>query len=96
MRADPADDPGSPADAGPQPERLAIGIELHNLGQVGPERLAHEAAGFAKDLVQIVRLEGEPAEIRQRSLLGKRLVSVTFTAGCHAAPKQQSAKGFRQ
>src|SRR3954470_16761903 len=73
-----ADDARLPAHAGAHQEGLAVVLQLHDLGEVGAERLAHKAAGFGQDLVQVIRSEDEFTKPGQGYLLPKQVRSVTL------------------
>ena len=64
---------------------LAVLLQLHDLGQLGAERVPYEAAGLGQDLVQVVGFEGEFAEPGECGLLSKQLV-VAFLHFSQEAP----------
>ncbi|MFC7474328.1 hypothetical protein ACFQS7_08185 [Dankookia sp. GCM10030260] len=64
-----ADRAGLSADTSPDEDGPAAILQLHDLGQVGAERVAEQATGFGQDLVQVFGFRRELAEWRQRRLL---------------------------
>ena len=66
-----ADDAGFPADAGACEQCLAVRLQLHDLGKVGAEGLADQAAGFGEDFIEVVGFEGEFAKPGEGRLLPK-------------------------
>ena len=78
---EPADHARLPADPGADEQGPAVRLALHDLGEVGAERLADEAAGLVQDLVEVVGAEGELAELREHGLLGQQLIVAGSLAG---------------
>ena len=74
-----------PSDAGADEQALPVRLALHNLGKVGPERPADQAAGLVQYVVEIIRPEGELAELRKDGLLGQQCVAFAFLWACHGA-----------
>ena len=82
---EPADHAGFPTDAGADEQGPAVRLALHDLGEVGVERPADEAAGLVQDLVEVVGAEGELAELREHGLLGQQLLVVGSSPARHDA-----------
>ena len=80
-----ADHARLPADAGADEQGAAVGLALHDLGEVGAERAADEAAGLVQDRVEVVGAEGELAELREHGLLGQQLLVAGSSPARHAA-----------
>ena len=91
---EPADHAGLPADAGADEQGPAVGLALHDLGEVGAERPADEAAGLVQDRVEVVGAEGELAELRERGLLGQQLLVAGSSPARHDAETRGRAGEF--
>ena len=65
---DHADDARLPADAGADLQPIT-GLELHDLGEVGSERIADETTGLGQDLVEILAPQRQLTELREHLLL---------------------------
>ncbi len=75
-QANPSDDVRPPSDPGPQEELLPILLDLEDLGPSRSERLAHQTAGLHEHLVEILRANGEFAEIGEHLLALHQFVTV--------------------
>ena len=91
---EPADHAGLPADAGADEQGPAVGLALHDLGEVGAERPADEAAGLVEDRVEVVGAEGELAELRERGLLGQQLLVIGSSPARHDAETRGRTREF--
>jgi hypothetical protein len=82
---EPADDAGLPTDPGTDEQGPAVGLAFHDLGEVGAERPADEAAGLVQDRVEVLGAEGELAVLRERGLLGRQLIAAGSLPAHHDA-----------
>ena len=78
---DDADHARLPADPRPHPKGDAVLTKFHDLGEIGAERLADQAAGFGQDFVQILGLESEFTEPCQCRLLPKQFLLLCCVPG---------------
>jgi hypothetical protein len=58
-----------PAHAGAHEKRNSIGLQFHDFGHVGLQRLSDETACFAQYFVEVVGAKRKFAEFRQNRLL---------------------------
>lgn len=55
---------------------MPVLVDLQDFGEVRPERLANEAAGFGQHLVQVLAAQGEVAEAGEHPLPRHHLLAI--------------------
>ena len=58
-----------PANAGANPQRDTVIVQFHHLGEVSPERFAHQSACFVEQIIEILGLKCSLSERRKDVLL---------------------------